>query len=712
MTFSAISIELIMTTITYTRIILFIFTIFIICTNIAYSNEIDINISSQSKGKLNPLVFGMNLIGYDPSTSEGWGKNFYGYSNYGAGIWSPDKRSPVPEVVNLAKNLKISVLRFPGGDGSWFYNWKNTIGSPSNRRSFLFGLDEFLHTCEAVGAQAIFTLPYYTMTVQDAADLVEYLNGRNDGRNEHGGVDWAKVRSENGHPKPYNVKYFELGNEVFYGVPAKSIPPVNPIKYANDYLAYQAAMKSVDPSVRLGAVTVNSGFSKGLSAWNEELFGVAGKRIDFLVEHTYRPGYGFNKDNVDQNALFAMTLDSLDDLRRYYKDLSAHFAQVTGRKNIPIAVTELNAGFTQDKPAPFRHTLGSALFNAGLLQILSEPENNILMANYWQFINSYWGMLKNDQYMTGRGTYSKRPNYYVYEMFSKHYGTNLLRSEVKTSQDIKNEGHSEKANILENVKWEKKYFSDAKLNTVKNTVSITFNSGKDVNFYHVYKRVNAKPNTVYHLSGYIKADNLRDVEGICLVVQDGRGWREARSSATTRRVWGTSGWVHVATDYFTLPDTSSVEVVVRRVGGKGVVTGSVTVKDVKLTEKLINQTDNAGSLSVTASTNAENNRMYIMVLNKNVYADVAAILNTDAHCKNSITAWTLNGPSLDATNENNASEIMIIDQIISVKSCNKFKYIFPAHSLTSLEVATVSKKASYKIQSDNIGSVYEDSLSQ
>jgi alpha-N-arabinofuranosidase len=50
---------------------------------------------------------------------------------------------------------------------------------------------------------------------KDAADLVEYLNSPNDGSNPNDGTDWAAVRAANGHPEPYNIKYFEIGNEMF-----------------------------------------------------------------------------------------------------------------------------------------------------------------------------------------------------------------------------------------------------------------------------------------------------------------------------------------------------------------------------------------------------------------------------------------------------------------------------------------------------------------
>ena len=259
--------------------------------------------------------------------------------------------------------------------------------------------------------------------------MVEYLNTPNDRNNPNGGINWAKERAGNGHLLPYKIKYYELGNEIYQGIPQKGILGVDTERYAKDYLKYRNAMKSVDTTILLGAV-INSSDRKKISSWNDNLFKIAGQSIDFLVEHTYRPWYTSNDEKVDTNKLFTKTFNSLEEVEKYYKNLSNHFEMVTSRKMFPFSVTEYNGGFVQDRPVPFRYSLGTAIFNAGLLQIFIKPENNILMANYWQFVNIYWGMIKNDQFIDGKGHYVKRPNYYVFEMFNKHFGTKLLDVKV------------------------------------------------------------------------------------------------------------------------------------------------------------------------------------------------------------------------------------------------------------------------------------------
>jgi len=108
---------------------------------------------------VNKYVFGNNFIGYDPTTYEKSKDPYYGYSDYGAGVWNAGTAAPVSTVINLAKSVKIRALRFPGGGGSAHYDWKDTVGK--NRIHFLFGADEFLKTCAQIGADPVMTLSYF-----------------------------------------------------------------------------------------------------------------------------------------------------------------------------------------------------------------------------------------------------------------------------------------------------------------------------------------------------------------------------------------------------------------------------------------------------------------------------------------------------------------------------------------------------------------------
>lgn len=353
----------------------------------AQDNVINVDYAKET-GSVNKKVFGNNFIAYDPSTYENWGSNYYGYIDYGAGIWDPDAKRSVQEVIDLAKTIRMSAVRFPGGCGAHHYNWRNAVGK--NRQHFLFGVDEFVEVAQELGAEPIYTLSYFTGDEHDAADLVKYLNSK--------------------------VKYFEVGNEDWHGDHQK-IASVSPQEYAFRYLKYYAAIKAVDPAAQVGVILCET-------RWDKAVLSIIKDKADFAVVHFY-PGSEINEKKIEKmppKAVFAQILtSSTQESEDYLNKTQALLKQETGR-GLPIAITEYNAGLTSDKPLPYRHSLGTALVNAELLRIFLKPEHNILMANYWQFSNSFWGMVFNKAKLN----YIKRPNYYVYELYAKHFGDTLI----------------------------------------------------------------------------------------------------------------------------------------------------------------------------------------------------------------------------------------------------------------------------------------------
>ncbi|MFH1446780.1 MAG: alpha-L-arabinofuranosidase C-terminal domain-containing protein, partial [Chloroflexota bacterium] len=382
-------------------------------------------------GQVNKKIFGNNFVGGDPVPCKFMDKEYYGHMDYGEGIWDPKRRVSVKDVIDLAKEAGITIVRFPGGCVTHHYNWKAAIGK--EREHFLYGIDEFLKTCAEIGAEPVMTVSYFTGNEQDAADLVEYLNCPNDGSNPNGGVDWAAQRAENGHPLPYIVRYFEVGNEVWHG-DHQNIKEVLPEEYAERYLKYYEKMKAVDPSIKIGCILYTQD-------WNRKVLGMVREKVDFGIVHTYPSPEVSNSELAKMSAedIFRITFINLMALDEYYFQEVLMLLKKNSGRDIPIAITEYNGGFVQEYPVPYRHCLGTALLNAEMLRIFMKPEHNILMANYWDFVNEYWGMVANGfygKYKTLNKPYYKRPNYYVYELYNKHFGDILIGADVNSNSYI------------------------------------------------------------------------------------------------------------------------------------------------------------------------------------------------------------------------------------------------------------------------------------
>jgi alpha-N-arabinofuranosidase len=150
--------------------------------------------------------------------AEHLGEGIYG------GIWV-GKDSPIPnvrgirsDVVAALRAIKVPVVRWPGGCFADEYHWRNGIGPASQRATTVnanwgnviepnsFGTDEFMDFVDQIGSEAYINVNIATGTPQEAADWLEYMTTDLP-------TTLGKKRVENGHAKPYRIKYMGVGNE-------------------------------------------------------------------------------------------------------------------------------------------------------------------------------------------------------------------------------------------------------------------------------------------------------------------------------------------------------------------------------------------------------------------------------------------------------------------------------------------------------------------
>lgn len=168
-----------------------------------------------------------------PASRDILGVNHH-YLGNGAGVWDAASDQPFPLVVKRMRRAGVSSVRFPGGTLANLYDWKRAIGAERGcqvngrgvhageyhavTRGLDFGPDEFMELLARVGAEPLIMVPFVTETPRHAADWVEYMNSpAHVPGNPHGGVDWADERAANGHPAPYRVRWWEIGNEQYHG---------------------------------------------------------------------------------------------------------------------------------------------------------------------------------------------------------------------------------------------------------------------------------------------------------------------------------------------------------------------------------------------------------------------------------------------------------------------------------------------------------------
>jgi alpha-N-arabinofuranosidase len=182
---------------------------------------------------------------------EHLGRCIYG-GVYEPGSKLADENGFRRDVLDAARGLRIPLLRWPGGNFVSGYHWTDGIGPPEKRprrselawhaeESNLFGTDEFIRYCRALGTEPYICVNMGSGTMDEAQAWVEYCNGT-------GNTYWANLRRANGSDEPYNVKLWGLGNEL-YG--SWQIGSTNAEDYVKKGRQFAAVMRLTDPTIEL-----------------------------------------------------------------------------------------------------------------------------------------------------------------------------------------------------------------------------------------------------------------------------------------------------------------------------------------------------------------------------------------------------------------------------------------------------------------------------
>jgi alpha-L-arabinofuranosidase len=285
-----------------------------------------------------------------------------------------------PDAIEAIKESRPGVVRWGGSTcDPGEYRWKNGIGDRDARVPFPnrvwgridsndVGLDEFCQFCELVEAQPLVCLSF-SDGPQSAGDLVEYCNG-------DANTVWGAKRAANGHPAPYRVKYWQIGNEI----------SGDDENYLGQFAAFVQKMKQADPGILLLA-----------SFPTQKLLDRAGRDIAYVGPHHYTPD------------LAACESD--------FNHLSDMIRNTPGCGHIKMAVTEWNvsAGNWGVLRSKFK-TLETALLNARYLNLMMRHADKVELACRSNMANS----LGSGIIETTPSGLLKRPSFYAMRLYSHH----------------------------------------------------------------------------------------------------------------------------------------------------------------------------------------------------------------------------------------------------------------------------------------------------
>jgi alpha-N-arabinofuranosidase len=334
------------------------------------------------------------------------------------------------DTIALMKEIDCNILRIPGGNFISSYDWKNTIGDPDKRAPILdpvwnfpqpndVGVDELLQMCQLINAEPSWSVSTGFDEPRSGAEQVEYINGA-------ANTEWGAKRAANGHPEPYRVKYWNIGNEMYGHWQMGHIPMK---QYAIKHTLFADAMRKVDPSIYIIApggfadeMTTGQGiFIEGQPQvefgsdrdWAYGMFANAWGKFDALATHAYPP----------ENKKFDIKTGKLFDVERPLVEWARQPANrvltmVECWEEYKKRFPKLNEGkvkvFFDEYAYSFRQNLKTCLALGMCLHEFFRHSDFIDMAGYtmatgWMDFDRTRSVIS----ATGR----------LYQMYNQHFGT-------------------------------------------------------------------------------------------------------------------------------------------------------------------------------------------------------------------------------------------------------------------------------------------------
>jgi alpha-N-arabinofuranosidase len=188
------------------------------------------------------------------------------------------------DVLEKVRELNPPLLRWPGGTFTKIYHWQDGVGPREERRrrpnliwggeeDNLFGTDEFIRYCRAIGAEPYISVNMGIGSAEEAANWVEYCNGA-------GNTHYANLRRKHGFPEPHRVKFWGLGNEEEAEPDCGRLQ--NPVEYANEAWQFAKLMKLQDPGIML--IVAGAGNNTN---WNTTILNSLHPVADYISAHWY-----------------------------------------------------------------------------------------------------------------------------------------------------------------------------------------------------------------------------------------------------------------------------------------------------------------------------------------------------------------------------------------------------------------------------------------
>ena len=354
------------------------------------------------------------------------------------GVWVgedasiPNVRGFRSDVVAALRELRVPVVRWPGGCFADEYHWRDGIGPRAGRLVTLntnwgglpdtneFGTHEFLDFVEVIGAEAYINGNLGTGSPAEMVEWLQYLTS-----NETTAL--TAERARNGHAQPWKIAYFGVGNEA-WGCGGNMTPE----HYLDLFRQYVTFLKS-PPGAR--PLIVASGGHDTDTSWSEALISHAPSDMDAISFHYYTspndrwelkgPATAFGAGQWISTFAHALRMEERISSNSRVLD------KYDPAKKVAFAVDEWGTWYD---PEPGRepgflyqqNTLRDALVAALTFNIFHRHADRVRMANIAQMVNVLQAMI-----LTQGRKMVLTPTYHVFRMFRPFQDATFLPSDLQ-----------------------------------------------------------------------------------------------------------------------------------------------------------------------------------------------------------------------------------------------------------------------------------------
>jgi alpha-N-arabinofuranosidase len=335
------------------------------------------------------------------------------------------------DVIKALKDLKIPNLRWPGGCFADMYHWRDAIG-PKNMRKPIenltwgnvrednsFGTNEFLNMCELLGAEPYLVVNMNTGTVAEAVEWVQYANHAN------GTSSLTDIREKSGREKPWNVKFWGIGNESWDCGGNMSVD-----HYIDLYKQYATAMTSYSNTEKLFRVAIGPGGPE--YEWTEKIMkGIPARRFDGVSIHHYSVINWGNKGSSSQftDEEYFKTMQQAWRMEEIVRMNSEIMDKYDPKKRVALIVDEWGGWYETDPDGHGQlyqqNTMRDAMIAGLTLNIFNNHADRVRMANLAQMVNVLQSVI-----LTNKEKIILTPTYHVMEMYKVHQDAFLVPIQI------------------------------------------------------------------------------------------------------------------------------------------------------------------------------------------------------------------------------------------------------------------------------------------